>query len=133
MALILLDTDVFSYFFKRDRRAALYQPYLLQGQPSLSFQTLAEVRCWALVRGWGESRKNNLEETLRRYLVLPYDESMSQRWAAISARRRQIGNEIGCGDAWIAATALRHDATLISHNAKDFAGIPGLKLISHGS
>jgi tRNA(fMet)-specific endonuclease VapC len=133
MPLILLDTDVFSYFFKRDSRAALYQQYLLQGQPSLSFQTVAEVRYWALVRHWGKARKDSLADTIGRYLILPYDEAMSRHWAEISAQRRQMGREIGCGDAWIASTALRHDAMLLSHNAKDFAGIRGLKLVSHGS
>lgn len=29
-------------------------------------------------------------------------------------------------DAWIVATALRHELPLITHNAKDYQGIAGL-------
>ena len=31
---------------------------------------------------------------------------------------------------WIAACALRHSIPLVTHNSKDFVGIPGLKVIS---
>jgi len=33
-------------------------------------------------------------------------------------------------DAWIAATALRHDLPLATHNIKDFVGISNLRLIT---
>ena len=38
--------------------------------------------------------------------------------------------KIDAADAWIAATALAVGAPLITHNAKDYAGITGLKLQS---
>jgi predicted nucleic acid-binding protein len=57
---------------------------------------------------------------------------MSRLWAELSAHRRQTGRPIECGDAWIAATALRHGAPLITHNRKHFEGIPGLMVISEG-
>jgi predicted nucleic acid-binding protein len=37
------------------------------------------------------------------------------------------------GDAWIAASALRYDATLLTHNGQDYADIPNLRVVSHGS
>ncbi|NEP13006.1 MAG: type II toxin-antitoxin system VapC family toxin [Symploca sp. SIO2C1] len=33
-------------------------------------------------------------------------------------------------DAWIAATALRHDLPLVTHNIKDFVGISNLQLVT---
>jgi len=36
-------------------------------------------------------------------------------------------------DAWIAATALLYDAPLITHDAGDYLGVPGLKLITEPS
>jgi tRNA(fMet)-specific endonuclease VapC len=50
---VLLDTDVFSFLFKKDSRAALYTSDLDDAQPCLSFQAVAELRYWALVRHWG--------------------------------------------------------------------------------
>ena len=37
MRLAVLDTDVFSFFFKNDTRAALYGPDLAGAQPCVSF------------------------------------------------------------------------------------------------
>jgi predicted nucleic acid-binding protein len=48
----------------------------------------------------------------------------------VAARAR--GRRIDCADAWIAATALRAGAPLITHNRGDYLGVPDLTLISHG-
>src|SRR5437588_10929785 len=122
MRLVVLDTDVFSFFFKNDTRAALYAPELIDVQPCLSFQTLAELELWTLMRHWGEARRTRLQVVIRQYLLFPYDEGMVASWARITAHRRRLGHEIECGDAWVAASALRHDATLLTHNASDFTG-----------
>jgi tRNA(fMet)-specific endonuclease VapC len=98
----------------------------------VSFQTVAELRLWALVRHWGLSRREALDSLLGRLVVLPFDSDMAQLWAEITAHRRQLGRPIDCGDAWIAASAVRHSATLLSHNAKDYGNIPGLTLVTHG-
>jgi tRNA(fMet)-specific endonuclease VapC len=131
MPAVLLDTDVFSFVFKRDTRARLYEQYLLGAHPCLSFQSVAELRYWGNVRRWGEARRHSLDLCLGRYVVLPYDDAMSQQWADVTAARRRIGKPISCGDAWIAATALRHGLPLVTHNASDYAELPGLQIICH--
>jgi hypothetical protein len=35
----------------------------------ISFQTLAELELWALAAGWGEGRKQQPDQCLRRYIV----------------------------------------------------------------
>ena len=130
---VVLDTDVFSFFFKRDTRAALYEPALADALLCLSFQSVAELRLWALIKGWGDARRQSLDAALAQYVVLPYDNAMAHAWASLKAHRRRLGRPIETGDAWIAASALRHDATLLSHNGSHYTGIPGLRLISHGS
>ncbi len=57
----LLDTDVVSYFFRQDTRADLYRDELDGKSLAISFMTLAEVRRWALVHGWGAPRRERLE------------------------------------------------------------------------
>lgn len=76
---ILLDTDVFSFLFKRDSRASLYAPYLAGAQPCLSFQTVAELRLWAIFRGWGSARSAELDASLRRCVILPSDNAIAHR------------------------------------------------------
>ena len=133
MRLVVLDTDVFSFFFKHDTRAQLYADDVAGAHPCISFQTLAELQVWAITRRWGEQRRRRLAEVLEHYLLFPSDEQMVRHRAVLTAHRRSLGREIGCGDAWIAATALRHDAALLTHNAADFADVPGLNVITHGA
>jgi len=130
MPAVLLDTDVLSFFAKADTRASLYAPDLAGRQLAVCFQTVAELRLWALVRRWGPSRQAALDALLSRTVVLAYDAIMALRWAEVTAHRRRAGRPIDCGDAWIAATALRHGVPLMTHNARDYEDIPGLTLIT---
>ncbi len=131
MQAVLLDTDVFSFLFKADSRGPLYAPDVVGRQPCLSFQSVAELRAWAILRNWGRRRRERLDKVLGKYVVLPYDSRMADRWAEVTAHCRRAGRQVSCGDAWIAAAALRHDLALLTHNASHYAGVPGLKIISH--
>jgi predicted nucleic acid-binding protein len=130
---VVLDTDVFSFVFKRDTRAALYEPEMHGAQLCLSFQSVAELRLWAVIRRWSDARRRSLDEAFARFIILPYDDGMSHAWASLTAHRRRLGRPIETGDAWIAASAIRHRATLLTHNGKDYSDIPDLHVISHGS
>jgi len=129
MSDIVLDTDVLSFIAKADSRAALYSGAVIGQRLCVCFQTVAELQLWMIVRRWGAPRRQAMSSLLNRFVVLPYDVAMARQWAEITANRRQID----CGDAWIAASALRHSATLVTHNSGDYAAIPQLKLISHGT
>ncbi|MCG8349192.1 MAG: hypothetical protein MI924_15600 [Chloroflexales bacterium] len=43
MSTVLLDTNIVSYLFKRDSRAALYAPHLLDRELAVSLMTVAEL------------------------------------------------------------------------------------------
>jgi hypothetical protein len=57
----VVDTDVISYIFKGDTRNASYYPHLSGKLALISFMTLAELRQWALLRNWGDARRQQLE------------------------------------------------------------------------
>ena len=130
---VLIDTDVFSFFFRQDDRRLLYNNELRGCLLCISFATVAELRFGAICAGWGDSRRQKLEESIRHYVMLPPDSEVTERWAAVKAARDRIGRPIGSEDCWIAAIALRHDIPLATHNGKDYENISGLKLITHGS
>ena len=92
--------------------------------------SVAELYQWAYSRRWGERRLAWLEERLQSYVVVPYDSELCKRWAMICVERQRLGKPISAQDAWIAATALRHESPLVTHNRADFAHITGLALIS---
>ena len=77
---VVIDTDVLSFLYKRDTRARLYEPHLNDPPFIVSFMSLAELRRWALERSWGESRREELEDYLTRYLILHSDDQMCGRW-----------------------------------------------------
>ncbi len=130
MSTVVLDTDVWSFVFKRDSRAELYRRHLESNVLCVSFQTVAELYQWAEMAHWGEGRRGRLQEWLRRFAVLGYDDATAQIWARIRAERDQQGRPLAAQDAWIAACALRNGYPLVTHNAADYGGITELTIVS---
>lgn len=58
------------------------------------------------------------------------DIELCRIWANLRAERQTIGQPLLAQDAWIAATAVRHDLPLVTHNAKDFQNIPKLQVLT---
>jgi tRNA(fMet)-specific endonuclease VapC len=133
MSLLLVDTDIASFIFKGSDYADPYLPLLSGQELVLSFMTVAELFQWAIFRQWGDRRLSQLEQYLSNYLVIPVDRPLCREWAQVRSDRQSAGRPISPQDAWIAATALRHDLPLVTHNSKDFLEIPNLRLITPSS
>lgn len=128
---IVVDTDVISFFQKRDTRYELYSSHLFNTEKLISFMTLAELRRWTLERNWGERRKSIFEEFLtENYGVIFADDRLCEIWAEIKSDSRKSGRPIGTADAWVASVALLFDVRLVTHNRKHFENVPNLKIIS---
>jgi tRNA(fMet)-specific endonuclease VapC len=61
MNLIVVDTDLVSYFFKGDSRVHPYLAAWAGRQLVVSFMTIAELKLWAIIRKWSEPRIAQLE------------------------------------------------------------------------
>lgn len=129
-AAVVVDTDVISFLLKDDTRAQLYRQHLQDKTLVLSFMTVAELYQWAYQRNWGEKRLAWLEDRLHSFVIAPYDNELCRRWAILCVERQRLGKPISAQDAWIAATAVRHEVPLVTHNQFDFADITGLTIIS---
>jgi tRNA(fMet)-specific endonuclease VapC len=123
----LVDTNVVSYILKQDSRAEIYRKHLEGRRLYISFMTLSELYFWAIKHRWSRGRIQKVRQKLAAYRTLIFDDEMGWRWAELMAMK---GQPISPGDAWIAATALRHNLPLVTHNRKDFAYVPGLTIIS---
>ena len=126
----LVDTDVLSFLFKGDTRAAKYGPHVAGRLIVVSFMTVAELERWALQRNWGEAKRVIMAERLRQFVLPPISRELCQRWAQVTDGARRNGFSVSCADAWIAATALTYNIPLITHNASDFRGIENLTIVS---
>ena len=123
---IAVDTDVFSYVFKGDTRAQAYRPFLSNAKPCLSFMSVAELYHWAIARRWGASKIDALKREIAGYSILGYDDETAWQWAQIMS---VPGRKMAVGDAWIAASAIRHGIPLLTHNRKHYEKIAGLILL----
>ena len=129
-AKIILDTNIVSYLMKGGPLAEAYAPHV-QGQLlAIAFITVGEMYFGAENRNWGEKKRQELETTLRNFVVIPYDHEIARCYGRLVAERKRNGRPIAPNDAWIAACAARHAVPLVTHNAKDFEGITSLKVIT---
>ena len=55
--------------------------------------------------------------------LLPVTKAIGDRWAVLSVQAQRQGRTLSVMDGLIAATALEHDLTVVTRNAKDFAGL----------
>jgi tRNA(fMet)-specific endonuclease VapC len=128
MSVVVVDTDVISFVFKEDTRAATYQPHLVGRTAVISFMTVAELDRWALARRWGEARRARLRHLLRQFAVCYANRDLCRHWAEATESARCAGRPIACADAWTAAVALLFDAPLVTHNPTDYRGVGGLQI-----
>jgi len=129
--LVLLDTNVISFIFKQDSRAWPYERLLQSRQLAVSMMTVAELLQWTAVQQWGTRRISQLETLLvENYTILPIDMETCRWWGKIRAEGRKLGRPISPQDAWIAASALQYQLSLVTHNPSDFEVIDGLQIIT---
>jgi len=126
MTPVVVDTDVVSFLFKNDSRARLYLPLMRNRELLVSFMTEAELEQWILLARWGEDRVRRFRLFMTGFASVPSSRDLILRWADVMVAARTTGRRIEVADAWIAATTLLYGATLITHNPKDYLGVPNL-------
>ena len=124
----LLDTNVVSEWVKPrpEPRVVEWLAAADEDRVFLSVVTLGEIRHGVDRLPVGR-RRTRLDEWLLLELpqrfegrVLQIDAEVADAWGAIVARRARVGQPIGVMDAFVAATAVVHDLTLVTRNAAHF-------------
>jgi len=109
---VVVDTDVYSARFVPNSSLALRYEPLLVGRPEvLSFQTVAEVRYGALLRGWGSVRLRRLDVAIAEAEIVDSGPDLIRVYAEFRVACERIGHALSQrehdADRWVAATALR--------------------------
>lgn len=121
----LLDTDICSRLFRGSpsvkSRASLHSTELY-----LSVVTRAELLSWTLRSNASPSWHRLLLRFLDAACVLPVTADIAECCGQTRASMFDRGQGQPLPDLLIAATAIVHGLTLVTHNTKHFAGIPGL-------
>jgi tRNA(fMet)-specific endonuclease VapC len=127
---VVVDTDVYSArLLPNSTLARRYEPLLLGRIEFVSFQTVAELRYGALLRGWGTARLRRMEAEIVRTEVVHSGHELIRVYAELRVACQRIGHAL-CqrehdADRWIAATALRLGIPLVSNDGV-FEDTPGL-------
>lgn len=75
-----------------------------------------------------EREHSKLDVFLSPLASLTFDDECARRCAKVRAELEGSGRVIGPHDLQIAAVALQHGLTLVTHNTQEFSRISGLKL-----
>ena len=127
---VIVDTNVVSYLMRGGALAKAYLPHVQGKLLAIAFITVGEMYFGAEKANWGQKKRDALETQLRNFVVVPYDHEIARCYGRLVAQRHRAGAPITLNDAWIAACAVRHAVPLVTHNARHFAGIDRLSVIS---
>ena len=123
-----LDTNTVIYFFENCGHVAEHLFSLPPHEIALPAVVLYELEVGIAKSTAPEKRRAQLNELLTVVRVLPFTENEAAISAKVRATLEQAGTPIGPLDMMIAGTALASQATLVTHNTKEFARIDGLRL-----
>lgn len=121
----LLDTDICSAHLKHGISNKFLQ---YAGGLHISTITLGELYAWAMRSAASAKRLQGLREMLSDVHVLDVTVEVSEKFGQIQAMLLDTGKPAPGMDLMIAATALVHNLTLVTHNTQDFTDIPDLRL-----
>lgn len=125
---LCIDTDVFSLIYLRK---GAYQQFwaLVQGHLLVvSFVTVGELRAMGVKAGWGQARRQRLDQVLREnYVVLTATDAVVRKYAELHARFKGRLKHGGENDMWTAACSLAQPEAvpIVTNNLSDFQTIAG--------
>lgn len=87
---------------------------IVLGELSMGILALPAGRKRVRLEQWFEDLVQTLE-------CLPWDAAVSRRWTKLVVELKKKGQSMPILDSMIAASALHHGLTLVTHNARDFS------------
>jgi hypothetical protein len=130
---LLIDTDVFSIWYRRANRHGEFRNLAEGHDLAMSFASAGEALAPTHSAGVSADLAGRIRRALRHFVVLPFDERVVERWAEIANPLRDAMKGKGVNDLWTAACALSYELPLMTNNLGDFrkvsAAFPTLVLI----
>lgn len=126
----LLDTDT-CIAFLRERDAVIRQRLasVLDSDIVVPAPVRAELYYGAARSSVPARSRHAVDEFLARFHSLPFDDTAADAYGRIRADLAARGMPIGPNDLLIAAIALSHDLTVVTHNGREFGRITGLTVV----
>jgi predicted nucleic acid-binding protein len=129
----LIDTSLWIAVERGALSAADIHAITRQEPVYLSPVNVAEIQFGLdlLPSGSQKQRATAMLRRLRRKPQLRITVETAERFGSLAARLRKTGRDpnVRVNDLWLAAQTIQRDFRLLTSNARDFADIPGLKLV----
>lgn len=124
----LWDTDIASFSIRGVY--GLSQDVVIKhaGQICIAWPTETELLVWAYNYPYPFRRLSLLRDFRRNVPVVPLSYAIQERYAKTMVLMLRNGTPMQAFDLLIAATALAHKLTLVTHNVKHFRPVPGLRV-----
>lgn len=126
----LLDSNICVALLKEERNIRKQLRQLDTDEICIPAVVLAELSFGVWKSDFVNSSLGKLQVVLAYHRIIPFDEEAAMQYGRIRANLSMRGTPIGPMDYLIAATALAHDATLITRNTREFSRVPGLRWIT---
>ena len=123
----LLDTNICSAHLRRPSGLA-HRFTQHAGRLSIPSIVLAELYAWAHRRDDPQPVLTSIDDLLEDVDLLVFDGACAQEFGRLWGVLRRQGTPTNPVDLMIAAVAVVHDLTLVTHNTTHFQHVPNLRL-----
>ena len=128
--MFFLDTNTCIYYL--NGRSPSVRENLLR-TPPVQIAIPVIVKAELLLGAFKSRRRQETLEKVETFLspfeIIPFCDGTAYRYAGIRSALEIAGEVIGANDLCIAASALYHDAVLVSSNTREFGRVKGLSLL----
>ncbi|AFY42367.1 type II toxin-antitoxin system VapC family toxin [Nostoc sp. PCC 7107] len=124
----VLDTNTLIYYFKGQGNVVQNLAQVSPQNIVISTIVLFELQVGIAKSNSPAKRTQQLQQILSQVNLISFDQSHALAAAIIRAQLEQQGIPIGALDILIAGTAVALQATLITHNVKEFSRVAGLAI-----
>lgn len=125
----VLDTNTLIYYFKGQGQVTQNLVTVSPQEISVPTIVLFELQVGIAKSSSATKRAQQLQQFLSRVNLVAFDRDAALAAATVRAQLEQKGTPIGPLDVLIAGTAIGLQATLVTHNVKEFSRVSGLAIV----
>lgn len=128
----IIDADWIIEITRGNRPVARTVQALSPEMVAVSWLTIGEVYEVAFNTSHPRAHIEMIQSYMQKFEVVGVDGETMERFAEIRAFLRRQGQMISDMDIVLAATALRHDMTVLTYNTRHFERVPDLRIYRAG-
>ena len=132
MGIVIFADSTFLIDLQRSERNPHYASALEWLESNPNVEVKVSVVVWGeFLEGVGDLNQPIVTKFRSEFELISISRKVAESYGRVSKDLRQKGRPIGPNDTWIAATALAHEAPLLTRNVTHFTRVPGLQVVNY--